>query len=320
MQPGENESGERKLLVAIYVRVSSKDQAEHGYSLEQQVNILKDECVKRGWRYVYVYKEGGETGENTERPKFQRMLMMAERKKFDIVLVWKLDRLGRSNIDLQYIREYFRILGIDIVSYTEPFDSTTLSGKLLFDMLASLAEWERGNIIERSKLGLRGRALEGKWKGGSPPYGYKYNRETGFLEIEEDEAQVVRLIFEKFIELEGLQAVRRHLKKHGYKTRREKWFQKQQISNMLSNERYTGWKFFMDIRAHDPELAIIDEGTFEKAQEVKRRIGKCFLARRTRKKAQDEAEPCPWCGHRASILNAYCPNCGAGLWVADGVL
>ena len=78
--------------------------------MERQVEVLKDECIKRGWRYRYIYKEEGVSGKDLERPKFQRMLQMAELGRFNTLLVWKLDRLGRSNIDLQCVMEYLKRL------------------------------------------------------------------------------------------------------------------------------------------------------------------------------------------------------------------
>jgi len=309
-------------IVAIYVRVSTQDQVEHGYSLERQVEVLKDECIKRGWRYRYIYKDEGVSGKDLERPMFQRMLQIAEMGRFNTLLVWKLDRLGRSNIDLQCVMEYLKRLDVKIVSYTEPFDATTVAGKFMFDMLASMAEWERSMIIERTRMGVRGRVLRGKWKGGPPPYGYSYDKEKGMIEIDKTEAIIIELIFEKYLELGTLEALKRYLNREKILTRRGNTWRVQTLTKMLTNPIYTGQYIVGDYNnTQIEELRIISDKTFAKAQKLKQKNKKIYHrlanSRKPKKAAKELAIYCQNCGHQLYDVGAYCCNCGAAQWIGD---
>ncbi len=125
--------------VAIYARVSTVEQSK-GYSLSQQVEELRTYNDRRGGKVAYLVKESESGGSVEGRPRLERLLGLAEAGRFSILLVWKIDRLGRTNLDLQNLWAFFKALGVDVVSATEPFDSTTVQGKLLFDMNAMLAE------------------------------------------------------------------------------------------------------------------------------------------------------------------------------------
>jgi len=314
----KSENNETKKRVAIYVRVSTQDQVEHGYSLDRQISILKDECIKRGWKYRYIYREEGISGKNFDRPKFLRMIQMAEQRRFDIVLVWKLDRLGRSNIDLQYMREYLKLIDIELVSYTEPFDATTVAGKFMFDMLAGVAEWERSMIVERTKMGIIGRASQGKWKGGLPPFGYDYNRETEKLEINEAEAAMLRHIYEKYLEIGTIDGVRRYLKSKGILTRQGKKWSPQTISRVLSNPIYVGKYVVCGVTKDMEELRIIPEDLSQKVRELKKRNRAIYSVADTpklKKNYEEVPQKCSNCGYQLYGVGAYCSNCGIPQWL-----
>ena len=139
-----------------------------------------------------------------------RLLAQANKHLFDVVVVYRLDRISRSNLDSQLLKEFFQELEIALVSATEPFDMSTPSGRLLFDMCAAIAEWERGAIRERTRAGSYSRAKEGLWHGGRTPLGYNYEprngEHRGRLRICIREAMQVIQIYEAFLKLKCLGA------------------------------------------------------------------------------------------------------------------
>ncbi|MFQ5910977.1 MAG: recombinase family protein, partial [Thermoplasmata archaeon] len=297
--------------------VSTEEQARRGHSLAHQIGFLKDYCRSHGWRYVRIYQENGVSGSTLDRPKFDLMLFHAERRPFDAVIVYRLDRISCSNLDLQNLVAYLSTLGLELVSATEPFNSSTINGKLLFDLLAGIAEWERGLIRERTKIGARGRARRGLWHGGSPPFVYKYDPETGRLSVHGEEAEVVRTIFAKFLELGGIQPLVRLLQREGVQTRKGNEWSKATVSRMLSSPLYVGNLVVKDIETKQPKLRTVTDETFARVQALKEEVGRCHIAKfgRPRGVVQDIAEYCRRCGKELAGARAYCANCGTPQWL-----
>ncbi|MFQ5910119.1 MAG: recombinase family protein [Thermoplasmata archaeon] len=303
--------------VALYVWVSTEEQAKNGHSLEQQIGFLKDYCRGRGWKYTRIYQENGVNGSTLDRPKFDLMMFHAERRLFDAIIVYRLDRISRSNLDLQNLVEYLRVLGIELVSATEPFNSTSINGKLLFDLLAGIAEWERGLIRERTRMGARGRARKGLWHGDPPPFGYRYNSVTGRLSIDEKESKDVQTIFTKFLELGEIEPVVRFLKRTGIRTRNGNGWSKATVSRMLSSPLYVGKLVVKDIVTDQPGLRIISEEAFRRVQALKKQVARCHIAQFGRRKGvvHQVIEYCGRCGEELGGTRAYCSNCGEPQWV-----
>ncbi|MED0678563.1 recombinase family protein [Aneurinibacillus thermoaerophilus] len=191
------------MKVAIYIRVSTEDQAERG-TIENQIEFATKYCDLHQLEIVDWYKDDGISGTVPLelREEGKRMLEDSKEKKFDLLLVYKLDRLGRSaRIILNAVHE-LESYGIKIKSMTEPFDTSDPSGRFLLTILAGVADLERSTILERLWYGANRAAREGKWVGGIVPYGFFVNDE-GYLEINEEplpgcdlsEADVVRKIF-----------------------------------------------------------------------------------------------------------------------------
>ena len=134
---------------AIYVRVSTSKQ-----TTENQQHVLERACADRGWEIAAVYDDTGQSGAKASRPALDEMLRDATRGRFDVVLIWKLDRLGRSVIDLHNNAEHLKACGVDLCAYTQAIDTSTPTGKLMFTVLAAVAEFERETIIERINTGL----------------------------------------------------------------------------------------------------------------------------------------------------------------------
>jgi DNA invertase Pin-like site-specific DNA recombinase len=149
--------------VAIYARVSTDKQA-----VDMQLVELQEYLKKRQWGIYREYIDQGYTGGNTKRPAFGQMMEYACKRKFDILLVWKLDRLGRSLKDLIITLHELGALGIDFISYENQLDTSTPTGKLVFHVIGAVAEFEKDIIRERVKAGLENAKRTSK-RLGRPP-------------------------------------------------------------------------------------------------------------------------------------------------------
>ena len=147
--------------VAIYARVSTIDRKQDP---ETQLRQLREYAEGRGFAIVSKYVDHASSAKN-DRPEYRAMLEAARRQQFDVLLVWRYDRFARSMRELVNALEEFRSLGIDFISYSEGADTTTPQGKLLFGIMASLAEFERSLIAERVKAGMQRAKAQGKHTG-----------------------------------------------------------------------------------------------------------------------------------------------------------
>lgn len=145
--------------VALYARVSTSDR---GQDTEVQLSELRQVAAQRGWKVVGEFIDNGVSGAKTSRPALDRMVVLAEQGKLDVVAVWKLDRLGRSLIHLVTLLDQLACCGVEFVSLRDSgIDTTTASGRLMFQMLGAFAEFERDLIRERTLAGVRKAQLDG---------------------------------------------------------------------------------------------------------------------------------------------------------------
>ena len=286
------------MRAAVYARVSSEEQAERG-TIENQIEFATKYCDLHQIDIVEWYKDDGITGiiPLEERPEGKRLLEDAQNKKFDLVLVYRLDRLGRSaRIILNAVHELEQY-GVKIKSMTEPFDTGDANGRFLLTVLAGVADLERETILERMQHGANRAARAGKWLGGIVPYGYRVNEE-GYLEINEDllpgldmsEADVVRLIYYLIAEqgystikvadyLNALGVPTAYVKDGRQVTRGKRkvntsgiW-RPGRIRNMVVNTTYKGIHYYGKRTTKNRELiprevpAIVSEEVWEKAQQ-----------------------------------------------------
>lgn len=190
-----NREGKKCIL---YPRVSTEMQVE-GYSLDGQKTSLKKFAEREEMQIVGIYEDAGKSGKSIEgRPAFKRMLSdIQEGLDVDYVLVYKLSRFGRNAADILNSLEFIQSYGVNLICIEEGIDSSQTSGKLLISVLSTVAEIERENILEQTMNGRREKARQGKWNGGPAPYGYILKDDT--LLIDEQEAEIVRTIFDKFV-------------------------------------------------------------------------------------------------------------------------
>jgi site-specific DNA recombinase len=178
---------------AIYCRVSTDLQLS-GTSLTSQRDQCVDFAARNGWTVVAEPIDEGVSGAVATRPALDELLALCDRREVDVVVVSRLDRLGRSLRHLAAIIGRLDDAGISLVSVTDGFDSRTATGRLHRNILGSFAEFERELILERTTGGLRPRVREGWWPGGPPPYGYRLVRDGRHhrLEIDDTEARAIR--------------------------------------------------------------------------------------------------------------------------------
>lgn len=249
---------------ALYIRVSTLEQAQEGYSVGEQRERLIAYCKAQDWLIADIYVDGGYTGSNLNRPGIQKL--MSETEKFDVVLVYKLDRLSRSQRDTLYlIEEIFRPNKVDFVSMQESFDTSSPFGKAMIGLLAVFAQLEREQIKERTWMGRVARAKTGLHHGGGNiPIGYDY--EDGKLIVNPYEAEQVRKIYEWYLSGASLKAITDKLQDAGYTNKYSSYNSWSSVRNILENETYIGRLHFGGVVVDHAHEAIITEEQFNAAQ------------------------------------------------------
>ena len=208
---------QEKTKVYIYTRVSTTMQID-GYSLDAQKARMKAYADFNDYQIVGEYEDAGKSGKSIEgRASFCRMMEDIKSGKDGVsyVLVFKLSRFGRNAADVLSTLQVMQDFGVNLICVEDGIDSSKDAGKLMISVLSAVAEIERENIRVQTMEGRIQKAREGRWNGGFAPYGYKL--ENGELSIAEDEVEVVRVIFDRFIHTnDGVSGVARYLNTHGY--------------------------------------------------------------------------------------------------------
>lgn len=288
-----------KEISAIYVRVSTKHQAEEGYSIAAQLEKLNYFCKSKGWENVKEYVDGGFSGSKLDRPAIQELIKDANDKKIKRVIVFKLDRLSRSQKDTLFlIEDVFINNDVEFISLNESLDTSTPFGKAMIGILSVFAQLERENIYLRTRIGLKERIKQGYWRGGGTiPYGYKYDKEQGIL-VPNEFAENVPKIYKLYLEGYGEQRIANTF---GIKYDRL-------VHGILQHNVYLGlvqYKGEIFKGLHQP---LVSEEMFNLVQ-------KRMRERSTGKRAN------PTCNHLLSGL-IYCGECGSRMryikWNKDG--
>src|SRR5712692_9162138 len=211
----------RPVRCAVYTRVST----EHG--LDQEFSSLDAQYdaasayiksqAHAGWTLIRPrYDDGGYSGGSTDRPYLQKLLDDIRARKIDVIVVYKVDRLTRSLVDFAKLVELFDAHGVSFVSVTQQFNTTTSMGRLTLNVLLSFAQFEREVTGERIRDKIAASKRKGMWMGGVAPLGYEVRE--GKIAVVEDEAERVRLIYRRYLELSGVNALVRDLKDKNIRT------------------------------------------------------------------------------------------------------
>jgi len=207
---------------AIYTRVSTDQGLDQEFnSLDAQYDAssayIKSQA-HAGWTLIKArYDDGGYSGGSTDRPDLQRLLDDVRARKIDVIVVYKVDRLTRSLADFAKLVELFDAHGVSFVSVTQQFNTTTSMGRLTLNVLLSFAQFEREVTSERIRDKIAASKRKGLWVGGPLPLGY--DMKDGKIAVVEDEAEHVRLIYRRYLELSGVNALVRDLKERNIRTK-----------------------------------------------------------------------------------------------------
>lgn len=284
---------------AIYIRCSSDEAGKEGYSPQTQEEKVKDFIKINDYHLdeKHIYVDIGFSGGVDKRPGLQKLLTDAKNREFDVIAVYRMDRFFRNlRLLLNTVAE-LREIGIEFKSVTEPFDTSTPTGRAMFANAGVFAEWMREVGLESRNEGMVKAMREGKWLGGTPPYGYKLNKDIQKLEIDKEESPLIKtfyrwLVNEKLSEYKIQQRINSmnvptkwdrlgRDKKTGSKC----WWNRRAIGRILRSEIYTGTFYYRKyknlgkvkgennlrpkedwIKIEDKSLEIISKETFNKAQ------------------------------------------------------
>lgn len=308
--------------VAIYARVSTEEQAEHGFSIDAQLDTLQTYC-KMHQKIVYKeYVDRGISGKSMEgRYELQRLLLDAKNKEFDEVIVWKINRISRRTIDLLKIVDDLNRYGITFRSFSENFETETPMGRFALQMLGAVGELERNTIVDNVKMGMKERARTGQWNGGIV-LGYRSSkayvdrkRNDSKLEVVPSEAAIVRKIFDHYASGKGLKSIANQLNHEGLLTKRGNSFSTSAIKEILLNpiyigkirfNRYENWnerrrkgKSDNPIIVDGEHEAIISQELWDKVQHLQRKKSK--------------VHPRQFEGNYTLTGLMRCPQCGAAM-------
>jgi len=255
----------------IYIRVSTQEQANEGYSIGAQTDRLTKYVEAKDYLLCKKYIDAGYSGSKLKRPAMKELIEDVMDKKIDVVIVYKLDRLSRSQKDTMYlIEDIFRPNDVELISMQESFDTSTAFGAATVGMLSVFAQLERKAISERMVTGRVERAKKGLYHTGGqsrPPAGYDFNDKQ--LVINEYEASAIRDLFTLFNDGMGRRRLSTYLQKNY--PGRNKWLASS-IDRMLKNDLYIGKVKFSGKSFNGIHEPIIDEVTFHKTQrEIKKR-------------------------------------------------
>lgn len=255
---------------ALYIRVSTEEQANEGYSIGSQRDRLTAYVHSQDWEIYDYYIDDGYSAKDTNRPKLQRMISDAKEKKFDVVLVHKLDRFSRSVKDLYVLIDEFEKVRVGFRSAQEQFDTTTPMGKAMMGMLGIFAQWERETIAERVFWGQEQMVHEGRRPGAIAPLGYKL--ENGKLVIDPVGAAFVRRLFSMYTYRNGMPKITKLLHQEGIqihiKTLSYILTNPTYIGKIRWNHRKDGMKTNKDIISDGDHEPIISAEEFERVQSL----------------------------------------------------
>lgn len=241
--------------VAIYIRVSTARQDQEGHSIPMQKSRLLSYCKAKGWVVSGIFIDPGHSGSSLERPGMEKLIAGVEAGDFDVVLVYKLDRLSRSQKDTLFlIEDVFMANETDFVSMQESFDTGTVFGRAMVGVLSVFSQMERETITERTMMGRAGRAEKGLFHGGgTEPIGYNYV--DGELVINNQEAEQVRQVYQLYAEGHSVTEITRRME--GCTTKHGDWSHTGTVGNVLDNPLYAGMVHFDGVLAKGKHDAIV---------------------------------------------------------------
>ncbi|MDD3251804.1 MAG: recombinase family protein [Lachnospiraceae bacterium] len=226
--------------VVGYVRVSTLEQAQEGYSIHEQAEKLNAYCKAMGWNLVNIYSDPGFSGATLDRPGIKKVIKDVQAGRCKKVIVWKLDRLSRSQKDtLILLEDVFLANDCNFVSIMESFDTSTPFGRCIVGILAAFAQMERENIKIRTSMGRHARIRQGYFHGSHAPVGYKFAEKSNDLIIDPYYSKIVREVFQLYISGRSIKSIGVEIK-NKYGDKRYDWGNNTAVRRILSNPIYMG--------------------------------------------------------------------------------
>lgn len=229
--------------IAIYVRVSSEDQVD-GYSIPGQLEELRAYAAEHNLPIYREYVDDGYSGKSIDgRPAMLELLADAKYGQFNTVITWKLNRLARNLADQLKMLEIFKQHNIGWMSLTEPLEINSAQGYFMAQMLGAIAQMEREQIAQNTRLGMQKRSAAGNWNSGNNVLGYEWVTEGDaepHVRMVPHEAKLVQMIFEQYKSGSGFKAITSYLNSAGYMTKRNKPFNIAAVRGILTNVNYIG--------------------------------------------------------------------------------
>jgi site-specific DNA recombinase len=266
---------------AVYTRKSTDEGLDQAFnSLDAQREAGEAFITSRkheGWVCLAdQYNDGGFSGGNVERPAIKRLMADIEAGRIDAVVCYKVDRLSRSLLDFSRLIEVFDRHKVMFISVTQPINTADSGGRLMLNVLLSFAQFEREMIADRTRDKVSAARRKGKWTGGVQVLGYDVHPDGGSLVVNEDEAAIVRQIFELYLECGSIQATVSELNRRGWRTkswttkkgvfRKGAPFSKNQLNGLLKCPLYAGKVGLRGVSYAGEHPAIVSQETFDRVQ------------------------------------------------------
>lgn len=265
------------IKTAIYIRVSTEDQAKEGFSISAQKEKLTKYVEVNDWELYDYFIDDGISGKNIkDRPELSRLIELVKNKEINNVLIYKLDRLTRSVKDLINLIELFEQYDCSFSSVTEKLDTSNAVGRMFIKIIGIFAEFERENLAERVSFGYEEKTRQGNYTNTNGVYGYEYIIGKGDLIVNEEEAELVKQTYQKYLNGKAMISIAKEYNQLKVPTKRGGDWSQSTIQSILTNDTYLGKvrygvnkkiknKAFIVESEHEP---IIDEFTFDRVQEM----------------------------------------------------
>lgn len=310
------ETIEKKKAVG-YIRVSTTEQADKGYSLDAQTQTIREYCFRENLDLKHVYADRGKSGKSIKgRDEMQRLLEDAEQGDYDCVVVWKISRVARNLVDLLEIVNLLQKKNIAFYSISEQFQVDTSSGRFMLQIMAATNEMERNQIAENVKLSMTKLSHEGFWMSGKAPLGFdniELPNEKKGLAINEKEAKIVQLIFLEASKGKGYRSIANQLNRIGHKTKFDNSFSSVAVRDILKNPVYIGKiRYNKYEKWSDKRRNGLSKNVFTVDGKHEGFIEKVLWEKVQHKLALSSKNPA-WNHRGASVLTGIlkCPECGS---------